>query len=181
MNKIEKVTLDAINKMEGCILGFGNFSDNITSKINKLDKIYEFLILDNGEMKSQQGEGGSKKKNKYISYKKIKKKFKKKNIDYIIANYEELGKYHRRFISDSLFLTNKSIYVIIKSEDTDVELIKRRYGRYKETCEIIECRDGFVLHIEKNKYKSNILRDKIYLIIDTIIDGIIFFGDVFVS
>lgn len=183
MNKIEKVMLDIVNKMEGCIVGFGSFSDNVKDKINKSDKIYEFLILDNGEIKSKEDSAGSKNKNKYIyiSYKKIRKKLRNKNINHIIANYEELGRYHRRFISDSLFLTNKSIYIIVKNDDTDIDLIRKRYERYNEVCEITECRDGIVLHIIKNKYKNNFIRDKFYLTIDTIVDGIILFGDIFVS
>ena len=34
----------------------------------------------------------------------------------------------------------------------DIDIIKHRYERYHEVVEIIKCRDGFVLHIEKQKY-----------------------------
>jgi len=180
MNKIEKVLLDSIKSMDGFVLGFGDFSDKITSTIDKLNSITEFTVLSGGNMSSGE-KCGKKPRLKKILYKKIKKKFKNKNVNYIIASYEELEGYKRRFISDSLNLVNKSIYIYVNDEDIDINVIKRRYERYHETVEIIECRDGFVLHIEKKKYKKNIIRDKFYLIIDAIVDGFNFFGDAIIS
>ncbi len=180
MNKIEKVLLDSIKRMDGFVLGFGDFSEKITSTIDKLNSITEFTILSGGKISSDGG-SGKKTKLKKILYKKIKKKFKNKNVNYIIASYEELEGYKRRFISDSLYLVNKGIYIYVNDEDIDINVIKRRYERYNEIVEIIECRDGFVLHIEKKKYKKNIIRDKFYLVIDAIVDGFNFFGDAIVS
>ena len=45
---------------------------------------------------------------------------------------------------------------------------------------MINCRDGIVLIITKDKYKKNKLRDKFYLFINCIEDVINFIGDLFV-
>lgn len=178
MNKIEKVLLDEIKNMQGFVLGFGNLSEKLISNIDKNNNITEFVLLSD-EYTSSIGNSKSKTNNK-IAYRKIRKKFKHKNITNIVASYDELGKYHRRFICDSLYLAKENIYVFIKNEDIDEELIEKRYQRYHQQLQIIECRDGFVLHIKKTKYRKNKARDMIYLITDCIVDGINFIGDLFV-
>jgi len=178
MNKIEKVLSDEIKKMQGFVLGFGNLSEKLINNINKNNNINEFVLLSD-EYTSSTG-NAKLKGNKKIAYRNIRKKFKNKNVTNIVASYDELGKYHRRFIADSLYLTEQNIYVFIKNEDIDEELVTKRYQRYHQKLEIIECRDGFILHIEKSKYRKNKIRDLFYLIIDCIIDGINFIGDLFV-
>ena len=180
MNKIEKVLLDSIKNMDGFILGFGSFSDKITSIIDKFDSITEFTTLSDGKIITD-NKDGKKSKTKKVLYKKIRKKFKNKNVNYIIASYEELESYKRRFISDSLYIANKSIYIYVHDKDIDINTIKHRYERLNENVEITECRDGYVLYIEKKNYKKNIIRDKFYLIIDAIVDGFNFFGDMIIS
>lgn len=178
MNKLEKVLLDSIKEMNGFVLGFGSLEDKIINAIKKNKNIFEFTLLgDYGEC----GSGIKSKKSRELPYHKIRNKFKKKNIEHIIAYYEKLGKYHRRFIMDSLYLANKSIDIFIKDKDIDIDLIIKRYQRYQQKCELIECRDGFVLKIIKNNYKKNKFRDIFYLFIDFIVDGINFVGDLFIS
>jgi len=178
MNKIDKVLMDDIKKMKGSILGFGDFDEKIINSINKNDNIIEFSLLSNGIISSEDSGRSSSKK---ILYRKIRRKFRKKNITNIIASYEDLDKYHRRFISDSLYLAKNQIHVFIKNDEIDVDIIKKRFERYHQECEMIECRDGIVLKITKKNYKRNRLRDTLYLFINFIGDGINFIGDLFVT
>jgi len=177
MNKIEKTLLNSIENMQGYVLGFGNIDDKIIKAINKNNEISEFVLLSDDCVSDDDTKS---KRTKKIPYRRIRKKFKKKNVTNIIASYDELGKYHRRFISDSLFLSKQNIYVFIKNEDIDIELIEKRYKRYHQKMKLIECSDGFLLHIEKIKYRKNVFRDKIYLFIDLVVDGINFIGDLFI-
>lgn len=177
MNKIDKVLLDSVKNMQGSVLGFGNISQKIIDSIDKNNNILEFTLLSGDSGIKVEKDGFSSKK---IPYHKIYKKFRKKNITSIIASYDELAKYKRRFISDSLCLAKQNVIVFIKNEDIDVDVIKKRYDRYHQNCEIINCRDGVVFIITKEKYKKNKLRDKLYLFINCIEDVINFIGDLFV-
>lgn len=178
MNKIEKILLDSIKEMNGFILGFGTLDDKVINSIKNNKNIFEFTMLNNG---SNSGDGKKGKNSKKLPYRKIRKKFINKNVGHIIAYYDELDKYHRRFISDSLYLANSSIYIYMKNTDIDIDLIVKRYQRYQQHCELVKCRDGFVLKITKNDYKKNIFRDIFYLFIDFILDGINLIGDLFIS
>lgn len=178
MNKIEKVLLDSAKKLEGNILGFGNLSEKVIETIDKNTKITEFILLSDKSLPTSDGKGRSSKR---IPYKKIRKKFRKKNITTIIASYDELEKYHRRFISDSLYLVKKEIYLYIKNEDIDVDIIKKRFARYHQDLEEIACKDGTLLKITKTNYKKNKARDSWYLFMNFIGDGINYIGDLFVS
>lgn len=178
MNKIEKVLLNSIKEMQGNILGFGNLSEKMVASIGKNDNILEFTLLSNGEPISDGSKGRSSKK---LSYRKIRKRFRKKHITNIIASYDELGSYRRRFIADSLYLAEHNINLFVKNEDIDVDTIKKRYERYHQECEVISCTDGVVLKITKKKYKKNKLRDTFCLFINFLGDGINFIGDLFVS
>ena len=178
MDKIEKVLLDSIKKMKGNVLGFGNISEKIIQSIDKNDNILEFTLLSDGKVSSNGTKGHSQKK---LPYRKIRKKFNKKHIMNIVASYDELGSYRRRFIADSLYLAEHSINLFIKNEDIDIDIIKKRYEKYHQECEVIQCRDGVVLKIIKKKYKKNKLRDTFYLFINFLGDGINFIGDLFIS
>ena len=177
MDKIDKVLLDSVKNMQGSVLGFGNISQKIIDSIDKNDNILEFTLLSgDSSVKGGSDRGASKK----IPYHKIYKKFRKKNIASIIASYDELEKYKRRFISDSLCLAKQNVVVFVKDNNIDADIIKKRYDRYHQNCEMINCRDGIVLIITKDKYKKNKLRDKFYLFINCIEDVINFIGDLFV-
>lgn len=179
MNKIEKVLLDSIKEMHGFILGFGNLDEKIIKSIDKNNKINEFILLSDTYTKST---GKSKsKRTKKIAYRKIRNRFKKKNVTNIIASYEELEKYQRRFISDSLFLAKDNIYLFIKNKDIDADIIKKRYERYHQECEMIPCRDGIIVKITKKNYKANKAKDTLYLCMNFMSDVMNFIGDLFVS
>lgn len=178
MSKIEKILIDSIKKMNGYVLGFGNLDEKTIKEIDKNKNISEFMLLSDNCINT----GGKQKakRKKHILYKKIRKKFKKKNVTNVIACYDDLKKYRRRFISDSLFLSKENIYVFIKDEDIDEELVERRFKRYHQEVKLIECSDGFVLHIKKIKYRKNKFRDTLYLFLDSISDMVSLIGDLFI-
>ena len=97
MNKIEKVLLDSIKKMSGYVLGFGTIDEKIIKEMTQNENISEFMLLSN----NSNGTGDKRKFRikKQVTYKKIRKKFKKKNVTNIIACYDDLKKYRRSAIS----------------------------------------------------------------------------------
>lgn len=179
MNKVEKYLVASIHNMQGHGLGFGTFGEKVMSEISKNSLITEFDFLSSNEGRVIRG-GNVKKHLEKIPYRKMRKKFRKKRIDYIIANYDELGKYHRRFVMDSLYLAKNKIDVIVRNEDIDIELLAKRYQRFHIYYELIHCKDGVILHIEKENYKKNKFRDSFYLLIDSFVDIVNFIGDLFV-
>ena len=178
MNKIEKILLDNSRTMHGNVLGFGSLDDKLVSEIDKNQNITTFTIL--SDLNYASGAGKKRGFSRKISYRKIRKKFRKQNIQYIIASYDDLHGYHRRFISDGLYLAQYGILVFVKSDDIDIDIIKKRYARYHQQCEIISCRDGVVFKITKVNYKKNRIRDIFYLFMNFVSDGINFIGDLFV-
>lgn len=178
MNKIEKVLLDNSRTMHGSVLGFGSLDEKLLSEIDKNQNITTFTVL--SDLNYTGGEGKKRGPSKKISYRKIRKKFRKQNIQYIIASYDDLHGYHRRFISDSLYLAEYSVILFVKNEDIDIDIIKKRYARYHQKCDVISCRDGVVFKITKKDYKENRIRDTFYLFINFVSDGINFIGDLFV-
>ena len=65
---------------------------------------------------------------KNINIKKLYKYFKKKSIDYIICDYEQITKYYKYVFRDSIYLNNGKIYFYLnKNIDMDYILKYKRY------------------------------------------------------
>lgn len=151
MKELKKI----IKNLDGNVLGIG-LSEDLIEEIENNDKIINCNLL-NPYIK------GKKKFslfNKTIKIKKIRKIFKKKKIDYIICNYDEINNYFNTFVKDSVYINKKKIYYF---GNVDIDLLKYKYGRY-DTNIIIKNKN--LVEIDNSKAKNNFLKDNYYRLKD---------------
>lgn len=97
-----------IKNMSGKVIGIGIDNKEFIESIDKNNKILECDLLNSINIKSFNGKKSKKKK--YV--KKLRKKYKKKNIDYMIINANMINKYLKKVVKDSIYI-NKKKYIII--------------------------------------------------------------------
>lgn len=151
MNKLKTV----IKKLNGNVLGIG-LSEDLTALIEKNSNITECNLL------NSYTKGKFKKSlfNKTIKIKKIRKVFKKKKIDYIICNYDEISNYLNTFVKDSIYINKGKLYFY---GNIDVDLLKLKYGRYNVEINLI---DKKIIEIDTSSAKNNFFKDNYYRFID---------------
>ena len=142
--KINKYLEDIIKKLDGFLIGIGFQDEKLLKHIEKNKKITECYLLD---CKSNDSDEGKVSK---IRIGRLRKKFKKNKPDYIIYNIESIKEYKDKFVYDSLYLTNKRIYIYNQNNQVDASAVIRRYKRYGRV-EVIKCSDGVIYKIEQTK------------------------------
>lgn len=151
----------------GNVLGIG-VDEKITELLEKNSLVTNCNLL-NSYTKETTKTKTKKQKTKQIRIKKLRKVFKKKKVDFIICNIEEIKKYTKTFIKDSVYINKDMLYIYnIKDEELKQELIKK-YKRYNTIVEEIKDNETTILKIDNKNSKTNIIKDIFYLIIDTLI------------
>lgn len=151
----------------GNVLGIG-IDEKITEILEK-NKLVTNCNLLNSYTKTSNNTKTKKQRTKQIRIKKLRKVFKKKKVDFIICNIEEIKKYTKTFIKDSVYINKDMLYIYnIKDEELKQELIKK-YKRYNTIVEEIKDNKTTILKIDNKNSKTNIFKDILYLIIDTLI------------
>ena len=153
---------DIIKNMNGKVIAIGT-DEKINNCLMKNENIDCVLL-------NSYSKGNKKGRAKTIRIKKIRRKFKKKKIDYIICNYNEISKYMNTFIKDSVYITKNKIYYYNVSKD-DINV--KKYKRYNTKIVNI----GKLIEIDMNFSKTNIFKDIYYAIIDNFTKVIEFIGD----
>lgn len=151
MKELQKI----IKNLDGNVLGIG-LTEDLIKAIENNDKITNCNLL-NPYIR------GKKKFNlfnKKIKIKKIRKIFKKKKVDYIVCNYEEINNYFNTFIKDSVYINKKKIYYY---GNIDISLLKYKYGRYDTN---IVIKNKNLIEIDNSKAKNNFIKDTYYRIKD---------------
>ena len=175
-----KYLLDIIKKIEGNIIGVG-LDPMLLDGFNKNKRVNVYTI---NRAKSKFGFGKSKKRTtssgRTINIKKLYKYFKKDTIDYIIGDIEEVNDYLKYFIRDSIYLCKKKIY-LYGNKDIDIELIIKRYKRYKLNIELKEFKDSYLLIIDTSNKKINFIKNKLYFITDTLYNIVDFISNILIS
>lgn len=162
--KVNNQLIKIVKNLEGTLLGFGIEDDKVLDTISENPNITECNLLNlEGVSDDTSSEG---KKLKYISIRNLRKKFKKKKTNIIIASDEEVKFFYTNFIKDSIYLANQEIYLFFQSKDC--ETVIKRYERYHTKVERISCSDGVILRIDVSKVKSTKMRDTRWDIVDKI-------------
>ena len=78
----------------------------------------------------------------------------------------EMFKYYKHFIKDSIYLNNNKLY-IYADKSIDKDLLIKNYKRYNVDIEYTEYKSGFILTIDNTKSKNNFIKDILYFIKDT--------------
>lgn len=150
----------------GNVLGIG-VDEKISEILEQNDLVTNCNLL-NSYSKETNKKQTKKKRLKKIRIKKLRKVFKHKKVDFIICNTEEIKKYLKTFIKDSVYINKDMLYLYnIKDEELKQELIKK-YKRYNTIVEEIKDENTTILKIDNKNSKTNIFKDTLYLIIDTL-------------
>ena len=173
--------LGIIKNIEGNVIGIG-LDYKLLDGFNKNNRVNVYTI---DRSKSGIGFGKSKKRTtssgRTINIKKLYKYFKRSSIDYIIGDIEEVNDYLKYFIRDSVYLDKKKIYLYGNKDVIDVDLLKKRYKRYKSNIEVKEYKDSFLLVIDNENAKTNWFKNKIFYIFDTLYNITEFISNILIS
>ena len=165
--------LSLIPNWSGSVLAFGLYDETCIKAIDQNKNIHYFTIM------TEKNSGSIKQKGrrKTLHIKKIRKKFKKKQIDVILGNLEEIYPYKKSFIKDSIYIGKNTLY-LYGNQEYDWELIKKRYQRYQVTINENKIENNILLKIDISQSKNRRIKDKIDWILDTIVDVIDLIGDI---
>ena len=163
-NELSKI----IKQFNGNVLAIG-LDDKLIKILEKNNCINECFLLGSITKK-----GKGKLFSKTIKIKKIRKKFKKKQTNFIICNYEVIEKFLNSFVKDSIYLSDFKIYYYNVKDSSKLE---KRYKRYDTTINI----NKDIVEIDSSKAKNNYFMDKLYVISDIIEIIIEVIGDVLMN
>ncbi len=154
---------DISKVVSGDVLGIG-VDEKISEILEQNDRVLNCNLL-NSYSKIDNKTNAKKEKLKKIRIKKLRKVFKKKKIDFIICNIDEIKKYMKTFVKDSIYINRNILYIYnLTDEEYKKEIIKK-YKRYNTKIEEI---DKETLKIDNSNAKTNIIKDSFYLIQDTL-------------
>ncbi len=153
-NELKKI----IKKIDGNVLGIG-LDEKLSEIIDQNDRITECNLLNSyvkGKFKGSLFQ-------KTIKIKKIRKIFKKKKVDYIICDYDQIKKYLNTFVKDSVYINKNKLYFF---GNVDFDLINYKYQRYDTKIDVKKYKDKYIVEIDNSKAKNNFLKDNYYRVKD---------------
>jgi len=164
----------------GSVLTIGMDFPTVQSVLDKNENIKKnFSMTFNGKKRTKKYENGHR--GKIVSIKRIRKIFKKKRIDYVLCNIEDIGKFLRTFIRDSVYINKNKLYIYGAKKDIDLELIEKRYGRYNTKIEVLELDNQLLIIIDNSKAKNNKFKDFFYNISDICYYLVNLIGDILIN
>ena len=98
----------------------------------------------------------------------------------MIINMEEVIKYYKYIIKDTIYLTNNLIY-IYSTNKIDKEFIIKKYKRYNVKITYTDYKNGYIIVIDNTNGKNNRLKDMLYFISDTFNNIAEFIGSLLIS
>lgn len=175
-NKIEKI----IQKTEGNVLVIC-IDDKLLNAFEKNNKVNLYSIYSNKftgslfKKKKRQTNKG-----KTINIKKLRKYIKRKSVDYLICNIDDVKEYYKYVIKDTIYLNNNKLY-LYSSNEVDKEFIIDKYKRYNVNIEVNEFKNGYLLIIDNANSKNNCFKDILYFIKDTFYNMAEAIGNILIS
>lgn len=162
----------------GNVLGIG-VDKTISNILNNNSRVLICNLL-NSEIESI-NKKGKKQKEKKLRIKKIRKKFKYKNVDFIICNVKEIQKYLKTFVSDNIYINKNITYIYNIIDEEQKEEIIKKYKRYNTKIEEIQDEKSIILKIDNREAKTNIIKDFTYKIIDTLSSMLNIVSDILIN
>lgn len=163
---MKKDLLKIIDNLSGKVFTLGIVDKDLVSALQKNRNITEYLMLNiNEDVEYEKSEKTKEVKNLNIS--KIKKKNKKKNIDYSICEISDSKEHLGTLINDTIYFTKNIIYYYGKQDEIDLDMLIKKYRRYKVIIENNKYSDGsFILKIDVKNAKTNKFKGFLYKIVD---------------
>ena len=168
--KMIKYFENEINNMSGNVLGLGLEDNEIIERILKNQNITTFNLLDSFSKKND-----TENINKQKKIKNLRKYFKKKRINTIIFNIDNIKESKTKLIYDTLYIGKNNIYIY--SSNTEIDEFINKYKRYTKKIEKTICKDKTVYKIIIEGVRNNIIKEKIYKLFDSIINTINIISD----
>ena len=175
MKKIDSIISNYIKEMHGKVIGIG-LNEKHALEIEKNEQIINCDLLDYN-INSHSLENGKTKK---LYFNQIRKKYKKKKVDYIIGDIDKIDVCKKTFIRDSIYINKEKIIYYIK-DASKLNLYINRYKRYNVDIKVIDCKDGKIIEITTTNSKNHKFIDKLYYIKDTLYDLVDIVGDLLSS
>lgn len=170
---MNKELIELVNDFEGTVLAIG-INEKISAAIDKNNKILKCDILNYITNKKEVKEAKSK-RSKIINIKKLRKIYKRKKVDYIICNYDEIKKYLNTFVKDSVYINSSKLYLY---GNVNKELVLKKYKRYTDKIKVIKKQGSYLVEVDNTNTKNNIFKEFIYRIIDGFNNAVEVIGDV---
>lgn len=166
MKKIDSM----IPFLRGGVLGFGIKDEDTLKAIEKNKKIIACDLIESISINKEKSKGFKRK----ISFRKLKKRYCNKKVDFIIVNESEMKYLEKKLIP---FYIDACVYNIYIYGDYQLEKISKRFKRYNA---LVKDEDGvLVISLEGAKHKR--FKDPFYYVYDTVIDIFDILSDFLVS
>ncbi len=167
---MKKLT-DIVKDMTGEVVCFGVKDEAIMNLLQRNKNTNAFLI--NREPRKsiftrrKKVKIDGQKKGKKMNMKKIRKTFKKKSVDYILCDFNEIYDYFKYFIYDSTVINKGKLYLYGKSKYIDANRIGKRFERFHGEVTVSITGEDFLIIVDNHNSKGNWLKAKWYIIIDS--------------
>lgn len=172
--------LKIIKSFSGNVFTLGITDKDIIDSIQSNSNIDHFLML-NINKKIEYDESINYKPVKNVKIKKIKKKNKRKKIDFTLCEISDCKAHFKTFINDTIYFTKKKVYYYGKTDEYDLDDLIKKYSRYNVIITITKYSDEFILEIDTSCAKTNKIKSIFYRIIDSISSFFDFLTDFLLS
>lgn len=167
-------------KIKGRVLVIGFKEESkIVRTLNNNKNITELVILTNDEKKPK-GKKKSFLSGKKVNIKRLYKELKKDRYDYLIYDFNCIISYLRKFIKNSIKISD-NIYIYSKKMDYDIKELKYRYSRYNCVIKDIEVNENLLLEINNKNVKFNFIKSIGYYFKDMAYDIIEFIANIMIG
>ena len=154
-----------INNLTGDILLIGDL-DLTNFPLTNKNKFADIYYLNENDNTFEDEDIETKNIASNIQLKELHKYF-KDGIDNIYCNYNEIKSYMPSFFRESLRITKKKIYLILKNKN-DFKKIEKKYKRYNLECNLYSFDECNLVIIESNDIIVNPLKEFYYYTLDNI-------------
>ena len=161
--------LDDIKSFCGNVVLIGVQNKNILAECNKNKDAAIFTInpVKRGNILTSRKKGKTDKGMK-VNIKKLHKTFKKKSIDTLVYDMDEMYQYFKYFIGESIIISKGNIYIYGTSRYIDPKVLVNRYKRYNTKAFLELDGDNFTIVIDAKNGKTNWFKNRFYLVVDTL-------------
>ena len=173
---LDKKIISIIKKLNGSLIGFCIDNKKIVDTIDSNNNITRCDLLNCWSEESNKFGFGKK-----ISVNSLRKKYKKKKNNYIIAYIDDIEKYNKTFIRDSIYINNKYVYLYTYNLKYNYELLIKKYKRYDVDIEIYKETNGIIIKVDTSKANNNKIKDIGYYITDTVNNGVNVITDILIN
>ena len=163
-----KNILDDIYLFKGNVLCICVEDGRILTRINK-NKHVAFHELERPKKRRifSRDRRVSNKKGKSVRIKKFRKLFKKKSIEYVIIDLNNVYDYYKYMASNSIYICKKKIYIYGNSDFITAEGVAKKFLRYTKNVKYIQNDTEYVVIVDCDNTKFSWFKEKLYVIIDT--------------